>query len=264
MKTHGDSRPPRPVHATTLVAILAVLVSAAAVGAQSTGIDTVPGPFDYGRMWTYEYPPSQYFTETYGFEADAEWFDRVRLSVLRVPGCSASFVSPNGLVATNHHCVRGRIPSIERPGESLLDDGFYATSLDEERRIPGYHADRLIAVEDVTAEILAAIDRAEGDEARREARARAAAEVQARLAAQHGDRAVYDRHHSYGSDAEWALPARWLPPPEGLDLETPLNFISTADTYGGNSGSPAITPRHEMVGLNFDRNIEGLSEAVRP
>ena len=70
---------------------------------------------------------------------------------------------------------------------------------------------------------------------------------------------MYDRHHSYGADSEWALPARWLPPPEGLDLETPLNFISTADTYGGNSGSPAITPRHEMVGLNFDRNIEGLS-----
>jgi hypothetical protein len=38
-----------------------------------------------------------------------------------------------------------------------------------------------------------------------------------------------------------------------------LNFVSTSDTYGGNSGSPAITPDFRIVGLNFDRNIEGLS-----
>ena len=48
-------------------------------------------------------------------------------------------------------------------------------------------------------------------------------------------------------------------PPAGLDVSTPLNFISTADTYGGNSGSPAVTRDLELVGLNFDRNIDGLS-----
>ena len=45
----------------------------------------------------------------------------------------------------------------------------------------------------------------------------------------------------------------------GLDLSTPLNFVSTADSYGGNSGSPAVTPDLELVGLNFDRNVNGLS-----
>jgi hypothetical protein len=70
---------------------------------------------------------------------------------------------------------------------------------------------------------------------------------------------LYDHYHSYGPGSDWDLPARWLPAPAGLDLATPLNFISTSDTYGGNSGSPAITPDVEMVGLNFDRNIEGLS-----
>jgi hypothetical protein len=70
---------------------------------------------------------------------------------------------------------------------------------------------------------------------------------------------LYDHFHSYGTDSDWNLPERWLPPHPELDLTTPLNFISTADTYGGNSGSPAVTPDLAIVGLNFDRNIQGLS-----
>jgi hypothetical protein len=70
---------------------------------------------------------------------------------------------------------------------------------------------------------------------------------------------VYDRYHGHGGNEEWQLPDRWLPTPEGLDLSTPLNFVSTTDSYGGNSGSPAVTRDLKVVGLNFDRNIEGLS-----
>jgi len=70
---------------------------------------------------------------------------------------------------------------------------------------------------------------------------------------------LYDHFHSYGTTSDWSLPDRWLPPHPELDLGTPLNFISTADTYGGNSGSPAVTPGLAIVGLNFDRNIQGLS-----
>ncbi|MGK7311734.1 MAG: S46 family peptidase [Candidatus Longimicrobiales bacterium M2_2A_002] len=155
--------------------------------AQAVEVDTIPERFDFGKMWTYEYPPMEYFTETYGFDADQAWFDRVRMSVLRVPGCSASFVSPNGLVATNHHCVRGRIPTVAREGESLLDNGFYATTLDEERRIPGYYADRLIAARDVSAEVLDAMDAAATPEERRRARSAAIGAVQDRLRAEFGD-----------------------------------------------------------------------------
>ncbi len=67
---------------------------------------------------------------------------------------------------------------------------------------------------------------------------------------------LYDRYRSHGPDSEWDLPERWRTPPEGLDLSTPLNFCSTADTYGGNSGSPAVTPALELVGLNFDPTID--------
>jgi hypothetical protein len=70
---------------------------------------------------------------------------------------------------------------------------------------------------------------------------------------------LYDHYYSYGKESDWNLPDRWLPPHPELELGTPLNFISTADTYGGNSGSPAVTPELAIVGLNFDRNVEGLS-----
>ncbi|MBK8662814.1 MAG: hypothetical protein IPN18_13815 [Ignavibacteriales bacterium] len=55
--------------------------------------DTVKaGKYDTGKMWTFEFPPFDYLKEKYGFEAAKEWFDDVRLSALRIPGCSASFV----------------------------------------------------------------------------------------------------------------------------------------------------------------------------
>ncbi|HUF75757.1 MAG TPA: S46 family peptidase, partial [Longimicrobiales bacterium] len=70
---------------------------------------------------------------------------------------------------------------------------------------------------------------------------------------------VWDRAIGHGESVDWSLPPRWQTPPAGLDLSTPLNFVSTADTYGGNSGSPAVTRALDLVGLNFDRNINGLS-----
>jgi hypothetical protein len=70
---------------------------------------------------------------------------------------------------------------------------------------------------------------------------------------------MYDRHYGHAGNVDWALPERWRTPPNGLDLATPLNFVSTADTYGGNSGSPAVTKELALVGLNFDRNVQGLS-----
>ena len=132
-----------------------LLALAAPVAAQSDA-DTRAGRYDLGKMWTFENAPAAYFTQTYGFKADSAWFARARLSALRIPGCSAAFVSPHGLILTNHHCVRGRLSSIAREGETLLDSGFVAPKLADERRIPGYYADQLLAALDVTAEVEAA------------------------------------------------------------------------------------------------------------
>jgi hypothetical protein len=143
------------------------------------------GRFDGGRMWTFEYPPAEDFSETYGFDANEAWFERARMAAVRSPGCSASFVSPNGLLATNHHCVRSRVSAVSRPGEGLLDNGFYASSVELERPIPDYYADQLIAIEDVTDEIDGAVAGAADDAARQRARSEAVDRIRTRLEAQH-------------------------------------------------------------------------------
>jgi hypothetical protein len=128
-------------------------------------LDTVrAGRFDQGKMWTFENPPERYFAETYGFQPDSAWFARARLGALRIPSCSASFVSPNGLVLTNHHCARDFVAQVAGEDEGLLDQGFYAKSLEEERAVEDFEADQLVAIEDVTAEVERAVGDRRGEE----------------------------------------------------------------------------------------------------
>jgi hypothetical protein len=56
----------------------------------------------------------------------------------------------------------------------------------------------------------------------------------------------------------FALPDRWLQAKGKLSLGTPFNFVTTNDTHGGNSGSPTVNTRGELVGILFDGNLEGL------
>ena len=161
--------------------------AATAAPPQVAGLDTVrAGRFDNGRMWTFENPPAGYLRETYDIDADSIWFRRARLGALRIPGCSASFVSGDGLVLTNHHCAREHISAVSREGESLLDDGFYAESMEEERAIEEFEADRLIAIRDVTAEMDAALEGINEPQARSQARESAEEEIAARISEEYG------------------------------------------------------------------------------
>jgi hypothetical protein len=69
---------------------------------------------------------------------------------------------------------------------------------------------------------------------------------------------VFERAEKQGHREPFVLPKRWLEGKDRLDLKTPFNFVSTADTIGGNSGSPVLNRAGEVVGVNFDRNRHGL------
>jgi hypothetical protein len=70
---------------------------------------------------------------------------------------------------------------------------------------------------------------------------------------------LFDRSAAFGGKPPWDLPPRWLEKKAALDLATPLNFVSSADIIGGNSGSPTINRKGELVGIIFDSNIQGLA-----
>lgn len=128
------------------------------------GQEKEASPFDFGRMWTFENPPIEWFDEAYGLDLDQAWFDDVRKSSLRfATWCSASFVSPDGLIMTNHHCSRDVAISIQNEGENFDNNGFYATQLSDERRAPDLFVEQLIQVADITEDVKQKLANAEND-----------------------------------------------------------------------------------------------------
>ncbi len=144
-------------------------------------LDTVKaGKFDTGKMWTFDYPPVNYFEKQYGFKPSEEWLENVRMSALRFATyCSASFVSADGLVMTNHHCGRRSITQVTKPGEDLMDNGFVAQTLADERPVPGLFVDQLVLIKDVTEEIQDAANSAATPEAKADSTSKAIKKIEA-------------------------------------------------------------------------------------
>jgi V8-like Glu-specific endopeptidase len=160
---------------------LAAVVLAGPVAAQEL-VKEYPG-LETGTMWTFDVPPLDYWTARYKFRPSPQWLEHVRLSAVRQPGCSASFVSADGLVMTNHHCARSCIEGVTRQGEDLLENGFYAATRAEERQCPNMVLDQLLAIRDVTDSVTGAVPAAATPTQAAEARAGMITDIQNRCAA---------------------------------------------------------------------------------
>jgi len=109
-------------------------------------------------MWTFDNPPLKQLKERYGFVPTQEWLDHVRLASVRfMDGGSGAFVSPNGLVLTNHHVARGQLQKMSSKQKDYVADGFYARTMQEEIKCPDLELNVLVSMEDVTARVHGAI-----------------------------------------------------------------------------------------------------------
>ena len=117
-------------------------------------------------MWTYDNFPSAKVQQAYGFTPSAALLDHVRKSSVRIAGgCSASFVSPQGLVMTNHHCVVGCVGQLSTAQKDYVQSGFLAATEANEIACPDFELDQLARIEDVTKTIVGATAGKTGGEA---------------------------------------------------------------------------------------------------
>ena len=118
-------------------------------------------------MWLYSTPPRQVLKEKYGFDLTDKWLEHVQKSSVRFnSGGSASFVSGDGLVITNHHVGFDSLQKLSTKEKNYVRDGFYAKTQAEEAKSVDLELNQLISIEDVTAQVNAALpEKATPDEA---------------------------------------------------------------------------------------------------
>jgi hypothetical protein len=105
-------------------------------------------------MWTFDNPPLKQLAAKYNFHPSQEWLDHLRLSSVRLnDGGSGSFVSPTGLLLTNHHVARGQLQKNSTAEHDYLRDGFYAATPDAEMKSADLEVNVLVAMQDVTTKV---------------------------------------------------------------------------------------------------------------
>jgi hypothetical protein len=132
--------------------------AAAAVSALAlSSVALNPAPARAGEgMWTFDAFPIAKVNKALGTSIDQPWLDRLRLASVRIPGCSASLVSPEGLILTNNHCVLECAQDLSTAQVNYVENGFSPRTREEERKCPGATAEILTEITDVTPRVRAA------------------------------------------------------------------------------------------------------------
>jgi len=109
-------------------------------------------------MWLLNDPPRQLLNEKYGFDLTDAWLVRAQKASVRfINGGSGGFVSPDGLIVTNHHIGADAVQKLSPPDKDYYRDGYFARSLAEELKCPDMELNVLQSIEDVTARVNAAV-----------------------------------------------------------------------------------------------------------
>jgi hypothetical protein len=101
-------------------------------------------------MWTFDNFPAAQVKAKYGVTVDQAWLDHVRGATVRIPGCSASVVSSQGLMLTNYHCVTDCAQNLSSADQDFLKNGYVTAAITDEKRCPGMTAEILQSITDVT------------------------------------------------------------------------------------------------------------------
>jgi hypothetical protein len=118
------------------------------------GILSAPLIFADEGMWTFDNPPLKLLKDKYNFTPTKAWLDHIRLSSVRLnDGGSGSFVSPRGLLLTNHHVARGQLQKNSTAEHNYIENGFYAATPDAEMKTPDLEVNVLVSMENVTTRV---------------------------------------------------------------------------------------------------------------
>ena len=128
------------------------LILAVLIVALSAGITADEG------MWTFDNVPRADIAKRYGVQLTDQWLAHLQKSVVRLEtGCTGSFVSAEGLVLTNHHCVAECLANNSSAQRDLMANGYVAARREDELVCQGAQASVLMSTENVTDRVTKAI-----------------------------------------------------------------------------------------------------------